>query len=313
MVKKTLAPLSLAILFLFLAGLQPARAYRMTDYSLVPVTADRLVPFEPLKGSLLIYLPATWNIKEEGEHTWRFTASGKSGIDPVSAELRTGPTFRGFREFADEIVPPDGQGRVIGPIGFPDKFDDNRERYFIHFIKNGQMMSAIYGSMTNAKERKYAAIELVFNSDAFDYYDALSYTLICNIRLPDDGAPTSVYSFLQWQTVYECYALAVPLGQKTPEEAVTSYYGCLITNRWEKARSYLSTSIDKWPPCYDIAYKERSWWALKWFKLLFMCQYADRVEISILKDVRQLGEDQEGVDCVTLKKIGSRWFIASFP
>jgi hypothetical protein len=105
----------------------------------------------------------------------------------------------------------------------------------------------------------------------------------------------------------------LPLGQKTPEEAVSAYYGCLITNRWDKARRYLSPALDRWPPCCDIAYKDRCCWAVKWFKLLFMRCNADRAECAVMKGVRQTGDDQEGVDYVTVKKIGDRWYIASFP
>ena len=303
------------IIFLLLLSMSVALcsgtgwAYVRKDASLLPVPAGTLAPFPPLSDYLAVYMPGKGTALTEG--IWDFELPPE--CDALTVRLRAGEAFRSFDSFMMTICQPDAQTRIIGPLGFPDKFNDERERYFVHYISNGKMMTAIYGSVSDREHGKKINIELIFGSDFFEYFDSLTYAIICNVKVPEEQSPKEIGTFQKCVTVYECTALTMPLGQATVEEAVSSYYAALITNRWGRARFYLHPGLDVWPPCYDVLYKERAWWAVKWFRLLYTMMYEGRVVCAVMKGVRQQYEDQEGVDYVEVKKYRDKWYISSLP
>ena len=223
-------PILSALLLFMLAG--PLGAYPIKDRSLLPEPVTILVPFSAIEDIGTFYLPTEWKSEQQGER-WTFSVQKDSAPVPLSAELRTGRDFRTFREFVGTILPTGEQERIVGPIGFPDKFNDTRERWFLHFIRNGRMLTAVYGSVIDVRTETATALEMVFYTDDFDYFDSLSYAIICNASVPGRRDIREIQCYRKCIAVHECSGLRVPLSRSTPEEAVTAYYGCLITNRWK--------------------------------------------------------------------------------
>lgn len=280
----------------------------MTDRALLPVQSGSLSPFTPLGDYIQIYMPAKYRQVEE--NSWDFDFPPQ--LDLKTARLRAGKKYRSFDDFMLEISRSDSQARIIGPVGFPDQFDDQKERYFIHFIQDSRMYTAIYASVYDKKFNKKINIEFVFGTDSFDYFDSLTYAIICNIRNPSDNGVKEIGTFNKCVTIYEGSALKVPLGRNTVEEAVSSFYASLITNRWGKARTYLHPTLDVWPLSYDVLFKERAWWAVKWFRIVYKMVYdEDRVVCVVIKGVRQQCEDQEGIDYIEIKKFNNKWYLTS--
>jgi hypothetical protein len=291
-----------------------ARGYSTYDRKLIPARSARLVPYAPLQDYMHFFMPDQWAAQDVKEGRWSFNAPANACPCLLKAELGIGDAAQTFEEFLLEISGPDSQTRVLGPLGFPDKFDDRRERYFVHFIKEGRMLSAIFGEIADAVHGRRITLSLVFCTDDLDYYDALTLAALCTARLPGSPeVPREILTYGRPVTIYPCTALKVPPGQATPEETISSYYGCLITNRWEKARKYLLPAIDLCPPPATPLFKERTWWTLHWFRLLYLAQYDDRVECSVMKEVMQYEEATQGVDHVPLKMRSPRWFIARIP
>lgn len=282
-------------------------AYKRVDPGLIPALADRLVPFAPLSDYMTIYLPSSYS--QLSQETWDFKLPDNRGA--IMSRIHAGEGYRSFDSFVLSFVQPDSQLRIIGPIGFPDKFDDRRERYIAHFIKDGRMLTGIYGSVIDEKKGRRLNIECIFPTDYLDYFEALTYAIICSANIPAEQAPLEIDTWQRWVTVYECYALQVPLAQSTPEDAVSAFYATLITNRWGKSRKFLHPEVDVWPPPFDVLYRERAWWAVKWFKILYQSIYADRVSCAVMKGVLQNREEQSGVDYVDVRKHKDKWYITT--
>lgn len=289
-------------------------AYFNPDRTLIPVVSESLIPFAPLSGYAKVFLPEKWAAVSTDKYFWNFSVSGCSGKSSLSkAEMRTGRKSREFEDFLQEIYLYGSQIRIIGPIGFPDKFNDKRERYFVYYIKENRMLTAIYGSVNDIRNNVHLNIEFVFDSDDFDYYDALSYSIICNVYSSSASEfPERIETYRKWVSINECNALKVPLNNSTPENAITSYYACLLTDRMEKARYFLYPGINKWPEYYNVPFRERIWWAVKRFKILYKKVYKDRMEFVVEKTVRQNSEDQDGVDIIEVKTDSGKWYISSF-
>ncbi|MDQ7824051.1 MAG: hypothetical protein RDV48_14720 [Candidatus Eremiobacteraeota bacterium] len=306
---------------LFLAGLaacllllSPAAALARYDQSLVPERTLRLVPFEALSAYARLYMPAAWKPCDGGETSWTFQEDARQGRGPVTVRLSAAQSFRTFDDFLLSLLAYDEKARVTGPIGFPDKFEDHRERYFVHFIRDTAMCSAIYGSACDMRGGRKVSFELVFPTDDFDFYDALSYTILSRVSPAGGEGPAELVSFRRWVKVASCRAIDVPPEKNSPEEAVSAYYGHLITNRWEKARQYLDPDVDRWSFCEVPQYKERIWWTVAWYKLLYLSVYSDdEVECAVMKGVHQYGDEGDGVDYLTVKRIKGKWYIATFP
>ncbi|MHC9539263.1 MAG: hypothetical protein AB9903_07055 [Vulcanimicrobiota bacterium] len=310
-------PVTAIAFLLILAFLSPASAYVYRDPTLLPSPSLKLVPFSALQDVATVYTPSEWKISPENtdNEIWSFAADGSRCPPFELFTVRTGSRYRDSGSFLLWPLAYDSKMRILGPISFPDFFNPRRERFFVHYIKDDAMMSAIYSGY-NDREKGIDIdidIESVFHTDYFDYYEALSCAMLYNVYRPGDNAPLEVQAYKSFKTIYQCTAMNVPLSDLTPEEAVTSFYACLITNRWEHARGYLDRSVDTLPPCGHVLFKERSWWAVVSYTLLFTRIYPDHVECAMKKEVRQQGETQEGVDLVKLKKSKNNWKVISLP
>lgn len=316
-VNKRIISMTAAIFLLMISFVStlPVSAYVYRDPMLIPAPSLKLVPFQPLQDAVTIYIPSEWTLSEDdsGSDIWSFTA-GTAPCPPFEQfTIRIGAKYRDSGSFTLLPMAYDSKMRILGPITFPDFFNPKRERFFVHYIKESAMMSGIYCSYNDKKTGMDLDIESTFHTDYFDYYEALSCAMLYNVYRPGSPAPKEVQAYQRYQPIYPCTAQYVPLSAKTAEEAVTSFYSCLITNRWEKARGFLDRSVDNLPPCGHVLFKERSWWTVVSCSLLFTRIYPDHVECAMKKDVRQQGETQEGVDIVKLKKKGDKWYVISLP
>ncbi|GEM_PF-2269780 len=308
-------PMTAAVILLILSFLLPAQAYAYIyrDPMLIPSPSLKLVPFSALQDVVTVYTPSDWKLSPEStdNEIWSFDADGSRCPPFELFTIRTGTRYRESASFLLWPLAYDSNARILGPISFPDFFNPRRERFFVHYIRDNAMMSAIYCGYNDNEKGIDINIESVFRTDYFDYYEALSCAMLYNIYSPGAPAPREVQAYQEFKTIYQCTAMNVPLSARTPEEAVTSFYACLITNRWERARGYLDRSVDTLPPCGHVLFKERSWWTLVSYALLFTRIYPDHVECAMKKEVRQQGETQEGVDIVKLKKSGEKWYVIS--